>query len=114
MAKRRTTNRHDGNHGFNLATVVQVFAIPVLTAMVWLIAQWVTQGDELKRHDVAISETIPKELKDEAQQREKNRAEFLDKLGKLGDGVNDLSKNVAIQSTLLGQIKDQLTPSPHR
>lgn len=101
MSHRRNGKNGNGNgggHGFNLATVVQVALIPVLSGGIYLFAQWVTQGDTLKRHETAINDTIPKEFKAEQDAREKTRAEFLDKLGKLNDGISALNTNVAVMA----------------
>lgn len=104
----RRNGKHNG-HGFNLATVVQIGLIPIMAAGFTFFSQWVTQGDELKRHESAITETIPKEFKSEADARERNRTEFLDKLDKLNQGVSTLNMNVAVQTQALQALKDQLT-----
>lgn len=105
MTRRR---QQRSNWGFNLATVVQVFAIPVLTGVVYLFAQWVTTGDTLKRHDTEILQNQV-DIKKEGEERQKNRSEFLDKLGKLNDGISTLNTNLAVQGQVLTTIKEELT-----
>ena len=108
MATRKRNGNRPRDWGFNFATVVQVFAIPVLSAIIYLIVQWVTQGDTLRRHEVDIVQN-QKDIKEEAALRDKNRVEFLDKLGRVNETVNSVDKNVAIQGQVLGQIKDELS-----
>lgn len=109
---RRGKHNGDGNgngHGFNLATVAQIFAIPLLTAGGLFFAQWITTGDTLKRHETAIAVTIPQEFKEEAADREKTRTEFLDKLGKLTEGISALNTSVAVMAEQNKQIANTLS-----
>lgn len=102
-------NGNGNGHGFNLATVVQMAAIPLITVVVGLAGFYYITKDELARHETAISATIPQELKDEKDQREKTRNEFLDKLGRLGDGISALNTTVAVMAEQNKQIAAALT-----
>ncbi len=115
VRKRQSRLGQDGKSVLNAGTLVNVASIPLITAIISLIGFYYLTRDELGRHDVAISTTIPKEFKEEADAREKTRSEFLDRLQKLNDGVTSLSTNVAVQgeqnkeiAKTLGKISDQL------
>lgn len=108
MGTRRRTTSGRGSWGFNFATVVQVFAIPVLSAIVYLTVQWVTTDVTLKKHetDIAVNQ---RDIKEEAAARERTRNEFLDKLSKLNEGIGTLNTNLALQGQVLTTIKEELT-----
>src|SRR5689334_5244380 len=82
---------------FNAGTAINVLTIPILTVAVGYTAFYFTTKETLSRHEAAITTVIPQELKDEQAAREKIRGEFLAQLTKLGEGVNSLSTNVAVQ-----------------
>ena len=140
MGSRRGRNGNgngngSGVAGFNLATLVQVLIIPGIT----LVGFYYVTKDKLQEHDLAIYQTIPKQLDTEHQAlvaeadarqkavvteaaaREKSRNEFLDKFDKLNAGMATLNTQVAVEAEqnkqivqTLGQIRDQLVATAGR
>ena len=102
-------NGNGNGHGFNLATVVQIGVIPLLTVVIGLTGFYYITRDTLTRHEVAISTTIPEEFRQEAQARDKTRTEFLDKFGKLTDVISALNTNVAVMAEQNKQIAATLS-----
>lgn len=123
MSRRRSrpVSNGNGNHGFNLATLVQIGLIPIITAGVAFLLQWGVVGDQLKRHENDLTQTIPKQFQQEsdaiaaeAKARQQNRDEFLDKLGQVKDGVNELNTTVKLQAAEQKHATDTLDQISHQ
>ena len=84
--------------------LVQVLIIPTLTILGGLSGFYFLTKDTLSRHETAITETLPDQIKQEskalsaeADARQKNRDEFLDKLSKINDSIGVLNTHAAVQ-----------------
>ena len=108
MSSYRYNGYANGNgnngHGFNLATVVQIGLIPLITVVIGLAGFYYITKDELGRHEIAITTTLPQELKEEKDAREKTRTEFMDRFIKLTDVISALNTNVAVMAEQNKQI----------
>jgi hypothetical protein len=80
---------------FNAGTIVNVLAIPIITAALIGAGFYYTTRDELARHDLAINA--------EASSREKLRDEFLENSKKTADGISQLSTHTAVQDEQVKQ-----------
>lgn len=105
--------------GFNLATLVQMAGIPVLSAGLGLVGWYYLTSDTLRRHDEAIK-TIQIEAKAsndiETKSRDEARKVFLDNQLKTAEVLGQLNTRLAVSETkqevanqTLSKIADQLS-----
>jgi len=97
--RRKVHYNNNNGHGFNLATVAQIFAIPTLTAGGLFFAQWITFGDTLKRHDAEIAAQVIA--------RDTDKKEFGSKFDTMNSALAMLNTHAAVQDETLKQIRDQ-------
>lgn len=90
------------NHGFNLATVVQVGVIPIITGIIILSGFYYVTGATLARHDndIATMKQDNKQSKeDEEKSREKVRNEYFSYQQKTNEILGKLDTRLAVSET---------------
>lgn len=113
-----STPRRKIDSGFNLSSIVQIAAIPLMGAGFTLIGFYYLTSDTLKRHDEAIK-SIQIESKISSDEEHKSRDEarkvFLDNQIKTTEILGKLDTRLAVSETkqevtnqTLGKIADQL------
>ena len=107
------------SHGFNMATLVQVGLIPLITGIIILAGNYYVTGDTLKRHETEIA-TIQSNTKarteQEEKEREKIRNEYFSYQQKTNEILGKLDTRLAVSETkqetanqTLSKIADELT-----
>ena len=94
--------RHQTNHGFNLATIVQVGAIPILTVAFYFIGNYFLTNSTLTEHSKAIAQIEKLREKDTTEaknSREKTVAQFMDYQQKTTEILGKLDTRLAISET---------------
>ena len=108
-ARRRRSG--SSNSGFNIATIAQILAIPVLTVGIYFIGNYFLYGDTLKRHDVEIAaEVKAREISDKVQseQREKLSDSLLAYAQKTQEGISALAVHAAVQDEQIKNVTSTL------
>jgi hypothetical protein len=116
----KANGKPNGNgSAINMGTAINVFSIPIITGIITVAGFYYVTKDELQRHEVAIAQTIPGALKDEATARETTRNEFLGKFDKLSEGVAGLNTKAALaeeRDKIIGdtlvEIRNELQGTP--
>ena len=102
--------RRNGN-GFNIATVAQIFAIPVLTVGIYFVGNYFIAGDTLKRHEVEIaSEAAARKAseKEQTEQRQKLSDSLLTYAQKTQEGISALTTHAAVQDEQIKNVTSTL------
>lgn len=105
--------------GFNLATLVQIGAIPVLTIVFYFVGNYFITGNTLSEHTkelASIEHQRQRDREDEQLVREKTRQQYMDYQQKTTDILSKLDTRLAVSETkqevanqTLSKIADQLT-----
>ena len=105
--------RHD-NHGFNLATLLQVGLIPIITGFIILIGFYYVTGATLTRHDKQL-DVLTETSQKEAKAREAVRNEYLTSQQHIVENLGKLDTRLAVSETkqetanqTLSRIADEL------
>lgn len=116
MRKRNNFRNGNGNgngHGFNLATVVQILAIPLFTAIIGLVGWYFLTNATVQQNT--------KDINSLQANRDMDKKEFATKFDTMNDSLAKLNTHAAVQdqqnqqmNDTLKQIRDALAPIPHR
>ena len=126
MPRRRRSHYDDDDvvpqpsPSFNWGQIVNIVAIPFVTAAVVFIGQWAITGDTMKRHDESIKQIIVSR-EDEKKSRESMRDNFMASQGKLIEVLGKLETRLSVSekqqeavTKQVDKISDILQRSPQR
>lgn len=121
---RRRQSRYDDDDkpqpspSFNWGQIVNIVAIPFVTAAVVFIGQWAITGDTMKRHDESIKQIVVSR-EDEKKSRESMRDNFMASQGKLIEVLGKLDTRLSVSekqqeavSKQVDKISDMLQQRP--
>jgi N-acyl-D-aspartate/D-glutamate deacylase len=94
--------RRPKEHGFNLATVVQIGIIPIATVGIYYIGNYFLTGDTLARHtqEIAkITQNAEKFQNKETEARQKLRDEYLANQSRTNEILGKLDTRLAVSET---------------
>lgn len=106
--------RRSGRYGFNLATIVQVGLIPLITVVGIMVGFYYTTGDALRRHEIELGDLRKTDDKN-GRAREQIAKQFLEYQQKNNEILGKLDTRLAVSETkqeianqTLGRIAEEL------